>query len=490
MRLFGPRKKTRYERREKNIRAGWLVTMFIQVGQCGNQLSEEVWTLARRELEYDTRPFPYHPWFAEECSWSFSKLSGRSISDNNFCQRQSILYPRAIAIDTEPNVVRNGTAATGFRPENVVLGGSGGGGGCSNCWAAGFTEQGDLLERSLETVRRESERCHVQRGMTIVNSLGGGTGSGMGSALLSLLRDDYPSICLTNLAVSPFLHESPLQTYNCCLSLAYLAQFSDGVMLRSNSETLRSRLQLLSSSGGRNREGGQSNAHRVTLGNLNEMLAIDFCTMALPTALSHSLNSMGFFISSVSPLPLIKFCDVQSTCSMSPLLPSMKQQHQKETAVNRRLSVRGEGVRWPDLVAPLVRRKGVGYDRAVNIATHILLRGATKEEIDEQNPSSAIRVLRRTLGKGGYGDGLVDISFAPMLYHLQTGKCTSAAAMCCNSTGIADWIHETLKRGRGLLSSRAYCHYYNSKGVEDEDFEAAFEVLESTIDTYDAWQDS
>ncbi len=470
--------------------AGWLATMLIQVGQCGNQLSEEVWTFARRELEYDARPFPYHPWFAEECSWSFSKLSaGRSISDNSCCHHQSILYPRAIAIDTEPNVVRNVTAATRFRPENVLLGGSGG--GCSNCWAVGFTEQGDLLERSLETVRRESERCHVQRGMTIVHSLGGGTGSGMGSALLSLLRDDYPSNCLVNLAVSPFLHESPLQTYNCCLSLAYLAQLSDGVMLRCNSDTLRSGLQLLSS-GGRNRE-GQSNAHRVTLRNLNEMLAIDFCTMALPSASSRSLDCMGFFVSSVSPLPLAKFCDVQSTCSMSPLLPLMRQQHhRKETAVNRRWSVRGEGVRWSDLVVPLVRRKGVGYDGAVNIATKILLRGATEKEMDEQDPSSAASMLRRTLRKG-YGGGLVDISFAPVLHHLQTGRGASdacASAMCCNSTGIADWIHDTLKRGRGLLSSRAYCHYYNARGVEDEDFEAAFEVLESTIDTYDAWQDS
>eukprot|EP01084_Bolivina_argentea_P251254 421336_1 len=463
--------------------------MFIQVGQCGNQLSEEIWTLARKELQFDSRPFPYHPWFEEECSWSYSEPSGRSSIGSSFSDHKSILYPRAIAIDTEPNVIRNVTAATGFRPENVLVGE--GGGGCSNCWAAGFTEQDDLLERFMETVRRESERCHVQRGMTIVHSLGGGTGSGMGSALLALLRDDYPSTCLVNLAVSPFLHESPLQTYNCCLSLAYLAQLSDGVMLRCNSDTLSSGLQLLSSGGG-NKE-RQSNAHRVTLRNINAMLAIDFCTLVLPSAAaSPSLDSIGSLVSSVSPLPLVKFCNVQSTCSMAPLLPSTEYQLQKRTAANRRWSIGGgERVRWSDLVVPLVRRKGVGYDGAVNIATKILLRGATVEEMNEQGSSSAASMLRRTLGKG-YSGGLVDISFAPVLqHHLKTKRDADAfcdAAICCNSTGIADWIHDTLKRGRGLLSSRAYCHYYNARGVEDEDFESAFEVLESTIDAYDAWR--
>ncbi len=476
--------------------------MFIQIGQCGNQLSEEIWNLARSELEYDTRPMPYHPWFAEECSWSFAEPSSCRISnDSSSYHHQSTLYPRAIAIDSEPNVIRNVTTAIGLRPENVLVGGSGG--GCSNCWAVGFTEQGELLERSLEAVRKESERCHVQRGITMVHSLGGGTGSGMGSALLVLLRDNYPSNYLVNLAVSPFSNESPLQTYNCCLSLAYLAQLSDGVILRNNSDTLRSGIQLLSSSssssdgGGRNREGGQSNSTRVTMRNINEMLAMDFCTLGLPSAtptVSPSLDCIGSLVSSVSPLPLVKFCDVQSTCSMTRLIPSVQKHHhlRQRSAANRRWSVGVERVRWSDVVGPLVQRKGMGYDGTVNIATRILLRGALKEEMNEQDSSSAVRVVRRTLGKG-YGCGLVDISFAPMFHDLKTVRGTTAicaAAMCCNSTGVADWIHDTLKRGRVLLSSRAYCHYYNSMGIEDEDFEAAFEALECTIDAYDVWQHS
>ncbi len=473
--------------------------MLIQVGQCGNQLSEEIWTLAREELQINSRPFPYHPWFEEECRWSYSGPSGGNNTGSRYSNHESIWYPRAIAIDTEPNVIHNGTTTTGFRPENVLVGESGC--GCSNCWAIGFTEHDDLLERFMETARRESERCHVQRGMTIVHSLGGGTGSGIGSALLALLRDDYPSNNLVSLAVSPFLNESPLQIYNCCLSLAYLAQLSDGVLLRSNSDTLSSGLQLLNSSGvGMNKQRQSSADHRLTMRNINAMLAMDFCTFALPsTSAAPSLDSIGSLVSSVSPLPLAKFCDVQSTCSPL-LLPSSKCQLQKKTSVKERCGIDGgERVCWSDIVMPLVRRKAVGHDGAVNIATKILLRGATTvKEMNEQDSSSAASILRKTLGNAySSGGDFVDISFAPVLqqhHHLKNkwgakAFCgDAAAAICCNYTGIADWIHDTLKRGRGLLSSRAYCHYYNTRGVEDEDFESAFEVLESTIDIYDTWR--
>ena len=54
-------------------------------------------------------------------------------------------------------------------------------------------------------------------------STAGGTGSGLGSRFLEMMRDEYPSTYLYASCVYPSESgESALQHYNCLLSTAYL----------------------------------------------------------------------------------------------------------------------------------------------------------------------------------------------------------------------------------------------------------------------------
>lgn len=50
----------------------------------------------------------------------------------------------------------------------------------------------------MEVVRKESEGCDCLQGFQICHSLGGGTGSGMGTLLLSKIREEYPDrmVCI------------------------------------------------------------------------------------------------------------------------------------------------------------------------------------------------------------------------------------------------------------------------------------------------------
>jgi len=44
----------------------------------------------------------------------------------------------------------------------------------------------------LDVVRKESESCDCLQGFQLTHSLGGGTGSGMGTLLISKIREEYP----------------------------------------------------------------------------------------------------------------------------------------------------------------------------------------------------------------------------------------------------------------------------------------------------------
>jgi len=81
--------------------------------------------------------------------------------------------------------------------------------GCGNCWAAGHhaARAGDppALRTVLAAARRQAERCDGLPDFLMLHSLGGGTGSGLGSAVLEGLRDEYPAAVLATVSVAPSL---------------------------------------------------------------------------------------------------------------------------------------------------------------------------------------------------------------------------------------------------------------------------------------------
>ena len=111
--------------------------------------------------------------------------------------------PRAILIDLEPGTmdsVRSGPFGQIFRPDNFVFGQSGAG----NNWAKGhYTEGAELVDSVLDVVRKESESCDCLQGFQLTHSLGGGTGSGMGTLLISKIREEYPDRIMNTISVVP-----------------------------------------------------------------------------------------------------------------------------------------------------------------------------------------------------------------------------------------------------------------------------------------------
>merc|ERR1711897_113348 len=94
----------------------------------------------------------------------------------------------------------------------------------------------ELIEEALDVVRKEVENCDCPQGFQICHSLGGGTGSGMGTLLLLKLRDAYPDRILATFSVypSPKVSDTVVEPYNAVLSSHQLLENSDETFMIDN----------------------------------------------------------------------------------------------------------------------------------------------------------------------------------------------------------------------------------------------------------------
>ncbi|KAF7377389.1 Tubulin beta chain [Mycena sanguinolenta] len=76
---------------------------------------------------------------------------------------------------------------------------------------------------------REAEGTDCLQGFQITHSLGGGTGSGMGTLLISKIREEYPDrmMCTYSVVPSPKVSDTVVEPYNATLSVHQLVENSD-----------------------------------------------------------------------------------------------------------------------------------------------------------------------------------------------------------------------------------------------------------------------
>ena len=73
-----------------------------------------------------------------------------------------------------------------------------------NNWAKGhYTEGAELVDSVLDVLRKEAEGCDCLQGFQLAHSLGGGTGSGLGTLLISKIREEYPDRIMNTFSVVP-----------------------------------------------------------------------------------------------------------------------------------------------------------------------------------------------------------------------------------------------------------------------------------------------
>ena len=74
-------------------------------------------------------------------------------------------------------------------------------------------------------MRRQAESCDALQGFQVLHSLGGGTGAGLGTLMLSKLREEYPDRMMATFSIlpSPKVSETiveVLASWDCVMQLA------------------------------------------------------------------------------------------------------------------------------------------------------------------------------------------------------------------------------------------------------------------------------
>jgi len=120
---------------------------------------------------------------------------------------------------TTINQVRGGDYGKLYHPDQLISGKE----DAANNYARGhYTVGKELLETSLNRIRKLADQCDGLQGFLIFHSLGGGTGSGFASLLLEHLTIDYGSkktkldFCVFP---SPQVATSVVQPYNTVLAI-------------------------------------------------------------------------------------------------------------------------------------------------------------------------------------------------------------------------------------------------------------------------------
>jgi len=290
--------------------------VFVQVGQCGNEIGHEFWK--RICQEHGIAPdgtATEDRTLGDNCSTYFS-------SDDS-----DRLIPRAVLIDLEPrvlNCISNGEYAYFYNAERVFECRDGGGAG--NNWGSGYgavqDEKDDINEIGesiMNMIRSEVEICDKFDGFTLCHSIAGGTGSGLGSWILEQLPDFFEEKAgVHTFSVFPGKSDVVVQPYNAALTIARLMEFSDLTFVLENEAITKTAIQKMHNP-------------NPSMRDVNEIIGRVMAGVTAPTRFgSPSFGSFNGISAQLSPVYPLHFV----SCGIAPLIPANSRLPQRTTPID------------------------------------------------------------------------------------------------------------------------------------------------------------
>ncbi|KAI0314306.1 beta-tubulin 2 [Amylostereum chailletii] len=392
--------------------------------QAGNQVGESFWNMLLAEHGLD-QSGAYHgtdPQQLERVSTYFEEIEASG---------QAFRYvPRSVQIDLEVGVanrIRSGPIGGLFRPDTWITGD----GGAGNNWAKGCAE---LVDSITETVRKQSESCDALQGFQIIHSLGGGSGAGLGSLLLSKLREEYPDRMLATFSIMP----SP-KPYNAMLSVHQLVENSDLTICIDNEALydITSRTLKVKS---------------PSFDDLNTLVSQVMCgvstSLRFPGQLNGDLRKLSL---NLVPFPRLHF-----------LCPSYAPFHDPKSQSFYRTSV-------PDLTSAMFDRRNMlvaadpRFGRYLTAATifrgKISSRESTVMELQRKNSHLFVDWIPDNVS--------VTLCSVPPVGKIQAATCLA------NTTAVQEVFKRNLSQFSAMYKRGAFLHWYTGEGMDAMEFSEA-----------------
>jgi len=381
------------------------------------------------------------------------------------------LQARAVMIDMEESVVN--TLLTGplkdvFDPSQRVTAVSGSG----NNWAVGHYRYGlEYREQISETIRRAAEECDCLQSFLVLHSMGGGTGSGLGTYVLGLLADEYPDVYRFVTAVFPSESDDVVTSpYNSMLALNQLTEHADCVLPVENAALVDicTKIAAGSAKGGRTfaKPGSalsETGAVKHPFDSMNNIVAHMLLHL---TASSRFEGSLNVDINEIST-NLVPFPTMHYLCSgLSPLYALAD-----VSFPPRRLDQM-----FTDAVSPEYQLTKTDPRRGTYLACALMLRGNVEISDVRRN----IARLQPTLKFVGWNqDGW------------KTGLCSRpplgqphALLALSNNTCVGKTFQAVADRYVKLYRQKAYVHHFTSEGMDADELPLAYESCAALVKRY------
>ncbi|XP_046917005.2 LOW QUALITY PROTEIN: tubulin beta-1 chain [Dermatophagoides farinae] len=423
----------------------------LQVGQCGNQIGVKFWEVITDEHAIKSDG-------SCDSDGYRSQLDRKNVYFNEASMGKYV--PRSIMIDLEPgtmDAVRASSVGQLFRPDNYIFGDTGAG----NNWAKGhYTEGAEFVDDVMEKIRKEAEICDCLQGFQFSHSLGGGTGSGMGTLLMSRIGEEFPDRMLASFSVLPSkkVSDTIVEPYNAILSIHELIENTNETFCIDNEalyDICNRSLRMKT----------------PTYNDLNHLISttmsgVTTC-LRFPGQLNADLRKLAV---NMVPFPRLHFF----MSSIAPLTSTGSQSFQalNVSELTRQL------FDAKNLMAACDPRHG----RYLTVAA--LFRGRmSMKEVDEQ-----IVNIQNT-------NSSHFIEWIPN--NIKTAVCDKpprglkmAATFLCNSTSIQELFRRIFEQYQSMFRRKAFLHWYTGEGMDLMQFDEAHSNVHDLISEYQQYQES
>jgi len=427
----------------------------IHIGQAGVQLGNACWELYC--LEHGIQPDGQMP--DDETPGVENDAFNTFFSETGSGKH----VPRAVFVDLEPTVVdevRTGTYRKLFNPDQLLTGKE----DAANNYARGhYTVGKEIVDLTLERIRRLADACTGLQGFLIFHSVGGGTGSGFGSLLLERLSVDYGKKSKLDFCVypSPQVSTAVVEPYNSVLSTHSLLEHTDVAFMLDN-EAIYDICQR------------SLDIEKPAYSNLNRLVAQLISSLTASLRFSGSLNvDINEFQTNLVPYPRIHFM----LCSYAPIISSEKAHHEQFTIPDLTNSV----FEPANMMAKCDPRHGK------YMACCLMYRG----DIVPKDVTAAVAAMKgkRTIqfvdwSPTGFKCG-INSQPPTVVPGGDLAQVKRACLMLSNTTAIAEVFSRIDHKFDLMYAKRAFVHWYVGEGMEEGEFSEAREDLAALEKDYE-----
>jgi len=420
----------------------------LSVGQGGNQLGNSIWKqyTAEHKVQYngertEVNEDPYLSTFFQESS-------------------EGLHVPRNLSVDLDATVIadiRRGELGQLFHPEYLLAGTE----DAANNFARGmYTVGKEKLADIMDRVRHMYESADRPQGFLMNHSVGGGTGSGLGCAILERLALDYRKQNKFGFEIYPSstISTSITEPYNGLIATHWLIDHTDISIVLDNQalyQTCKKKLDLA----------------KPSYGNVNGLIAKVASGITASLRFPGELNAdMSEFQTNMIPFPRLHFL----TSSLAPVTPRHKAEHVTNSTQNITSEVMDHrnflvdiedfDIEYDQYMACCLTYRGAVTGLEANKAVQFVEQQKKATFVDWA-PTHWKISLNSTPAATTPGDDL-----APMRRNV---------TMLANNVGINRVFDRRLVQKFNIMySQRAYVHWYVGEGMEEGEFDEAKEDLE------------